>query len=290
MEVSTTIYGILLTIADVFGILFNLSSLWYFITSCNKGLYNHLIILLGVMDTIICLKYISLTSYYSKEFTCEYLNNIAAVACSRPYKKLLLVLPNSAHFFTVVITGVMSVIRSISIIFPFSQIRKKGVYAFLLIFPASYVAFKFFTTCNGRVGTIYLTAAIHGLMVLTASVTGFPSIYILIKKSHHNIGTAGGRNEVQENIAIRNHRRASFTIFILTVLCITTNVIGFPLHLLAYITCSHEPNSGVNYYFKLSTVSLMFNAISNPIVLIARKREIRIYWMTKARKVMSLLI
>ena len=292
MEVSTIIYGILLIIADVFGILLNLSSLWYFITSCKKGLYNHLIILLGAMDTIMCLFYISLASYHSKEITCEHLNNVIEDACSKSYKTFLSVLPNLTLVYTVVVTCVISVIRSISIIFPFFQIRKRFVYGFLLIFSMSYVALKFFTACNRLVETVSVGIVIHGLAILIASVTGFPSFYILIKRSQHNIGNTEGTNEAQENITIRNHRRASFTIFILTAVCIAANIIGFPLHLVAYITCSHEGNSSdprVNYYSKVTTAAFLLNSICNPIVLIARKKEIRDFLMSKVRKVMSLL-
>ena len=290
MEVSTTIYCILRIIAGVFGILFNLSCLWYFITSCNKGLCNHLIILLGVLSTIICSGNIGLVvSYHSEDLTCERFTNINEGACRKPLKKLLLILPNSLYAFTGVITGVLSVIRSISIIFPFYMIKKTAVYAFILMFSTTYVMFFFFTACKKM---IYLGTGIYVLIVFVVALTGFPSIYILIKKSHQKIGTIGGRNEAQENITVRNHRRASFTIFILTVVCIITNGIAFPAQVLAHATCSNEQNSSdsrVNYYSKISTASFLINCICNPAVLIARKREIRLFLIAKVRKVMSLI-
>ena len=115
--------------------------------------------------------------------------------CSKSYKILLSVLPNSLYSFTVVVTGVLSVIRSISIIFPFFKIRKTGVYAFLLIFSAAYVVLRFFNACNRPAVGISLSTAITGLNVLVVAVTG-----VLFKKSYQNIGTTGGRNEAQENI------------------------------------------------------------------------------------------
>ena len=292
MEVTAIAFCVLLTIADVFGILFNLSCLWYFIKSCNKGLYNHLIILLGLLDTIICSGHICLVvSYHSEELTCERFTSINEDACSKPLKRLLLILPNSLYAFSGAITGVLSVIRSLSIIFPFYMIRKIGVSSFLFIFSTFFTLFSFFELCDSL--TYVRTISINFvLIVVVVALTGFPSIFILIKKSRQNIGSTGGRNKTQGNITIRNHRRASFTIFILTAVFIITNGIGIPLSVIPYITCSNERNSDiwVNYYSKISNALFLMNSICNPLVLIVRKIEIRAFLMAKVRKVMSLLI
>ena len=294
MEVTAIAFCVLLTIADVFGILSNLSCLWYFIKSCNKGLYNHLIILLGLLDTIICSGHIGLVvPYHSEELTCESFTSINEDACSKPLKRLLLILPNSLYAFSGAIMGVLSVIRCLSIIFPFYMIRKIGVCSFLFIFSTFITLFSLFKSCDTDsltyVGTISINFV---LIVVVVALSGFPSIFILIKKSRQNIGSTGGGTKRRENIAIRNHRRASFTIFILTAVFIITNGIGIPLSVIPYITCSNERNSDiwVNYYSKISGALLLMNSICNPLVLIVRKIEIRVFLMAKVRKVMSLLI
>ena len=163
LGISITFYSAI--ILSVVGVICNILSLLFFISSCNKGLCNHLIIALGVFDTTVCFLYATenfVSRNFVTEFSCKAYVGIYDELSALILYQTMSVCVMMAGF----VTGALSIIRSLSVLCLFYMIRKRMVYMTLAVLALVSVAIISILKC-GRVSDVpFLMVAVFAVLLL----------------------------------------------------------------------------------------------------------------------------
>ena len=280
------IYVILIAniVINAFGVLFNVLNLWFFITSCRKGVSNHLIIILGLLDTVLCIIYLCSDSpkLINPQKHAEALCKILHHVCLTVFTQVTISISGALMITSGLTCALLNMLRSLCILFPFYKFRKRIIYALLPTGAAVFGIGGYFCICEKQV--IY-TSTLLGFFIVIAVISvavGTPAMYILNNASFGNTEPDGSISPIQRNVL--NQRRAANTIFILTALFFVTNCVGFLSYFMTYCNCKEDSVIKVaDYYFMIAKTMFCINSCCNPFILIVRKKEAHEFLMKKIR-------
>ena len=267
------IYVIVSILINAFGVLFNVLNLWFFITSCRKGVSNHLIITLGLLDTVLCIIYLcsespSLRHYDRNVILCKVLHNF----CLTVLTQVTMSMAGTLMITSGLTCALLNMLRSLCILFPFYKFRKRIIYALLPTGAAVFGIGGYFCICEKQM--IY-TSTLLGFFIVMAVISvavGTPAMHILNKASFGTTEPDGAVSPIQRNVL--NQRKAANTIFILTALFFVTNCVGFSSYFMTYWSCrKNSVAKEADYYFMIAKTMFSINSCCNPLLLIARKKE-----------------
>ena len=267
------IYVIVCVLIDAFGVLFNVLNLWFFITSCRKGVSNHLIIILGLLDTVLCITYLCSDSPKLNDYEFAVpLCKILYYVCPTVFYRVTVSIKSTLFILSGLTCALLNLLRSLCILFPFYKFRKRIIYTPLPTGAAVFLIGGYFWICEKQV--IY-TSTLLGFFIVMAVISitvGTSAMYKLNKASFGTTEPDGSMSPIQRNVL--NQRRAANTIFILTALFLVTNCVGFSSYFMTFWSCKkNSVDKEADYYFEIAKTMFSINSCCNPLVLIARKKE-----------------
>ena len=251
----------------VVGTLTNLVSLTYFLRHDSRSMGSKLLILLNTFDLFVCISATGVNVFH----------NVANASSGTPQLafdkttdifRLLFRISTQCTGFT---TCLLSITRTISFIKPFYRVDQVGiaaasaVHAALIALMETIVIFLFWTE-SGKCDIAMNAMNIVELIVLTL-------IFVLVVCSNtFSVARLKIVVRSQENMAGIN-KRATITVFILSVLFCTFNV-TFIATYFCYVFMIRIPGT---VFWIAMWLALPLNSACNPLVYIWRKEHMRQY-------------
>ena len=275
-----TIFPICSGAIAIIGCLSNALSLSYFIKFARGNFTNKLFMALNVFDLLVSLLHVPIAVIW---FCTGYL-----CGGDGPLFVIFLALTENTIGCTAFLTCLLSVTRTLSLIFPFYIIRKKAVELAGLAFIAQEVVrtflwyhFFYFRPLAERLSYIFvhfsivivLLAAVIFVNVVSLALSGWK---LLSQRKLLEVSpNAGTDNQIARD---KIGRRATVTILIVTVLFLVTNslfciALTLKFHFNQSYSAEHMPMF-IFYNFSL-WLSVPLNSAINPLIYLARKREMR---------------
>ena len=299
---SKTVYGSIELISSLTGLAFNGIALPYFVSRC-ENFSNILYILIVVTDMFTCVVCIpSALSFLIESF--PVLSDVQW-PCT-----LIGIIFNTTARFSVFLIAVLSVCRTISLIFPFRKMNQSvvgsvtiAIYFILLLFQAflpilfsetGYFYIDDFGMCTWLIESLnfvdgYQSPTYAGLFYAFIIVPWLlPGIVVLISggittwrllKSHQTAQSLGSSSTTQT-------KRATITVVIVTTLYILLNTpcwVFFLSIILNYNKSLDWHRSAVGFHMNYfsSKLSVELNAACNPFVYILRMKVVDINTITR---------
>ena len=281
MNATVEVFYVILFILSAVGIICNVICCSYFMTTKNRnGLSNNLIMVLCGFDFIVCVTY-PVNRYFHKHIFCD-LSSYISIA------DLVNTAVMTVGFtMTGIITTTLTVLRSLLILRPLYLVRTKVVYGYLLI--ATALSSVTATTClvstnltEGLFGPISALGT-YGVEIIICVASAVPAIYTLRKRQLQV--TKPQLQDVQLQRNVQNQYKASVTIMVLTAAFIVSNMTAWSSMLFSFLICLEDTSSEWVVYSQYLKASILVNSVCNPLIIITRKQELRLYAKQKFRRV-----
>ena len=279
MKDAVDLYMILFALSAV-GIICNFICCSYFMATKNRnGLSNNLIMILCCFDFIVCVTY-PINWVFHQKTICIYSRYVSIADLVN--KALML----TGFTMTGIITTTLTVLRSLLILRPLYLVRTKVVYDILLITSIATAVTAITLQImnyleNSLLGDIVVLGT-SGVEVTVCISSAIPAIYTLHKRKL--LLTKYQLENVQIQRHLQNQHKASLTIIILTGIFVVSNVISWPTMLLVHSACQENKSMKILEYLK---TSFLVNSVCNPLFIITRKQELRLFLMQKFKTIFA---
>ena len=276
---ASIIFSIVETCITTISAMLNGLSLVYFIQYERKGISNQLLILLITLDFLFNLTY-SVYHYFFFAF------RFYSPAISLGY----FVVYNFFMITTAITTTVLSVIRTVCIVYPFYHARASAIWVTIFVLFTSVLALLIKSIDIIFTGITYLVVCmtIFTTLVLLNALSGILSLRTLKK-----VDVLGTREGLDSSIKSRDH--ASVTILLLVLVFCVTTTIGFIGQTAFYLWI--YGTRGPKGTTETDTVALWIlsffcvaNSVFNPCVYMIRKAELRKYFATKWKRLWGVIV
>ena len=256
LQILSLIFIILILVQGVGGTISNALSLSYFLKKDRATLASKLMILLNSIDLLVCISAL----VYIAAIAVTFFSNVFGDGYVMVY--LL-------HWFYFLVTAtafatcLLSVTRTISLVSPFYEIRKKALAFSIIIYGMNLVFSRFvLPLLNFKVANIYMIVEMS-LIILIVII----SLIISVVKLQ-----SGGNNLANS---------ATITIIIISGFFCAVNIAylaSMIINTFKSAIWNNQPPRSVSFAFEYATfVGIPFNSTINPIIYFIRKKQIRDY-------------